>query len=108
MANRGPSSIRRWRKQIDALDTQLIGILNERARCAIEIGRIKRQQKLEIYDPPREEEIIRMMLEQNRGPLDDVGVRRLFERIIDESRRIERLTAERESRQINLRMTNDE
>jgi chorismate mutase len=98
MANRWQSDIGEWRKRIDSLDLQLIGLLNDRARCAIEIGRIKRQQKLAIYDPPREEEIIRMMLEQNRGPLDAVGVRRLFERIIDESRRIERLTAERKNR----------
>ena len=98
MANRWQSNIGKLRRQIDSLDIKLIRILNDRARCAIEIGRIKRQQELAIYDPPREEAIIQMMLEQNRGPLDAVGVRRLFERIIDESRRIERLTADRESR----------
>jgi chorismate mutase len=98
MAKRWQSEFGKWRKRIDLLDFRLIGILNERARCAIEIGRIKRHQNLAIYDPPREDEIIQMMLKQNHGPLDDVGVRRLFERIIDESRRIERLTAERENR----------
>jgi len=96
------------RKQIDSLDNQLLVLLNDRARCAVEIGRIKRQQGLEIYDPAREEEIIQMMLGQNRGPLDDVGVRRLFERVIDESRRVERLTAEREDREFKLRITNYE
>jgi chorismate mutase len=108
MADRWQSDIGEWRRQIDSLDNQLIRILNDRARCAVEIGRIKRQHGLEIYDPPREEEIILMMLGQNRGPLDDVGVRRLFERIIDESRRVERLTAERENRRFNLRMTDDD
>jgi len=47
-----------------------------------------------IYDPKREEQIIRTVVEANPGPLDASGMRRLFERIIDESRRIERVTAE--------------
>ena len=90
------SDITKWRQRIDELDLELIRILNERASCAIEIGKIKRQEKLPIYDPKREENIVRMMLEHNRGPLDAEGVRSLFERIIDESRRIERVAADRE------------
>ncbi len=87
-----------WRSRIDALDLQLITLLNRRATCAIEIGRIKRRLGLAIYDPGREEEIFAAMLKANGGPLDPTGVRRLFERIIDESRRIERLTADKESK----------
>lgn len=87
-----------WRTRIDELDLELLKLLNERAGCAIEIGRIKRRLQLAIYDPGREADIISTMLEHNRGPLDETGTRRLFERIIDESRRIERLTAEREGR----------
>jgi chorismate mutase len=83
-----------WRTRIDELDLDLVRMLNERARCAIEIGRIKRKKKMPIYDPRREEEIIRMVVEHNHGPLDSEGIRRLFERIIDESRRIERVTAD--------------
>jgi len=83
-----------WRSRIDELDLDLVRMLNERARCAIEIGRIKRKRKMAIYDPRREEEIIRMVVEHNPGPLDSEGIRRLFERIIDESRRIERVTAD--------------
>jgi chorismate mutase len=83
-----------WRTRIDELDLDLVRMLNERARCAIEIGRIKRKRKMPIYDPMREEEIIRMVVEHNQGPLDGEGIRRLFERIIDESRRIERVTAD--------------
>ena len=89
------SDISRWRRRIDELDLELIRILNERAQCAIEIGKVKRQGNLAIYDPKREEEIVRMMQRQNHGPLDAQGVRRLFEMIIDESRRIERVTAEK-------------
>ena len=83
-----------WRSRIDELDRDLVRMLNERARCAIEIGRIKRKRRMPIYDPRREEEIIRMVIEHNPGPLDSEGIRRLFERIIDESRRIERVTAD--------------
>ncbi len=85
-----------WRKRIDELDSQLIRILNERAQCAIEIGKIKRRKRMAIYDPKREEDIVRQMQVHNPGPLDDQGVRRLFERIIDESRRIERVTAQKQ------------
>jgi|RhiMetdeSRZDD1v2_1073273.scaffolds.fasta_scaffold1333121_2 chorismate mutase len=83
-----------WRTRIDELDLELVRMLNERARCAIEIGKIKRKRRMPIYDPRREEEIIRMVVEYNQGPLDGEGIRRLFERIIDESRRIERVTAD--------------
>jgi chorismate mutase len=100
MADSKDSDIIRWRVQIDNLDLKLVRLLNKRAQCAIEIGKIKRIQKIPIYDPKREENVIRMMLENNPGPLDDKGVRRLFERIIDESRRIERVTAEKHLRTV--------
>jgi chorismate mutase len=90
------SDVTKWRKRIDELDLELIRILNERASCAIEIGKIKRQKNLPIYDPKREESVVQMMIEHNPGPLDVEGVRSLFERIIDESRRIERVAADRD------------
>lgn len=88
-----------WRKEIDMIDEQLIQLLNRRARCAIELGHIKRRAGLAIYSPAREVEVIAHVLELNSGPLDREAVRRLFERIIDESRRIERVTVEKESGQ---------
>ncbi len=87
-----------WRNRIDALDLELVRMLNERAHCAIEIGKIKRKRNMPIYDPKREEQIIATALSHNEGPLDGEGVRRLFERIIDESRRIERVTAEKRAK----------
>jgi chorismate mutase len=90
------SNVTKWRERIDELDLELIRILNERASCAIEIGKIKRQKGLPIYDPKREESVVQMMIERNGGPLDAEGVRSLFERIIDESRRIERVAADRD------------
>ncbi len=93
MSDSDVQEIVKWRQRIDELDAVLLRILSERAQCAIEIGKIKRRLGLPIYDPKREEDIIREMLRVNLGPLDVQGVRRLFERIIDESRRIERVTA---------------
>lgn len=90
-------SIERWRKEIDDIDEELIRLLNERSKCAIELGRIKRELGLPIYSPDREAQVIAHVEHINPGPLDSPAVRRLFERIIDESRRIERITVEKES-----------
>jgi len=94
MADEPQDEIGDWRRRIDALDLELVRLLNERAHCAIEIGKLKRKRGMAIYDPGREEQIIRTVMAENGGPLDGDGVRRLFERIIDESRRIERVSAE--------------
>jgi chorismate mutase len=85
-----------WRNEIDRLDEQLVELLNRRAVCAIEIGRIKREVGLPVYSPSREAEVIAHVTGHNRGPLDRDSVRRIFERIIDESRRTERVTVEGE------------
>jgi len=79
---------------IDDIDAQLVELLNQRSRCAIEIGKLKRAHQLPIYSPEREREVLERVRRLNRGPLDDEALRRVFERIIDESRRLERLAAE--------------
>ena len=61
----------------------------------IEVGKIKKAQNVRIYDPERERDILRRMKEQNNGPLDHEGLQRLFERVIDECRRIERNESEK-------------
>ena len=85
-----------WRKEIDSIDERLVKLLNARSRCAIEIGRIKRKAGLPVYSPSREAEVIRNVINASGGPLEPDAVRRLFERIIDESRRIERVVVDRE------------
>jgi chorismate mutase len=90
-----------WRREIDEIDEQLVELLNRRSQCAIEIGRIKRKLGLPIYSPEREAEVIRHVLSLNGGPLEPQAMRRLFERIIDESRRVERMAIEREATQQN-------
>jgi chorismate mutase len=83
-----------WRKRIDEIDTQLAELFSERSSCVIEIGKIKRKRDLPVYDPEREREILSRITRDNRGPLDNEALKRLFERILDESRRVERLTLE--------------
>lgn len=83
-----------WRNRIDEIDTQLTELFSERSRCVIEIGKIKRQQHLPVYDPQREKEIFDRIMKSNRGPLENEALKRLFERILDESRRVERIVAE--------------
>lgn len=82
-----------WRKKIDEIDEKLAKLLSQRSQCVIEIGKIKRQRHLPIYDPEREKEIITRVTQSNRGPLENDALTRLFERILDESRRVERLMA---------------
>ena len=82
------------RERIDELDAELIRLLNERAACALEIGRTKVSLGLEIYQPGREHEVLRRVRERNPGPLDGEAVTRLFERIIEEARRLEQIDAQ--------------
>ena len=84
------SSIDEWRIKIDDVDRKLVSLLNMRAQFADEIGKIKEQLGLDAYSPEREHEVVRNILKSNHGPLSDAALQRLFERIIDESRRLER------------------
>lgn len=88
-------SIEDWRRRIDEIDQKLLELLNERSRCAIEIGKMKRAQNVRVYDPEREREVLRRVKAKNKGPLDEEGLQRLFERVIDECRRIERNESEK-------------
>lgn len=83
--------IDRIRVEIDRLDDELLRIFNERAGLALAIGEIKKDLGLPVYDPEREKRIFRRMQENNPGPLEDGAIIRLFERVIDESRRLERI-----------------
>jgi chorismate mutase len=82
------------RKRIDLLDESLVRLLNARAACALEIGRLKREMGLPIYQPSREAEVLAHVQTLNNGPLDDQVIKRLFERIIDEARHLERIADE--------------
>lgn len=79
-----------WRDRIDVLDRALLQIMNERVKCANIIGSIKKKLGMPVYVPSREEDVLRNAMAGNEGPLSDEAVRRLFERIIDETRSLER------------------
>jgi chorismate mutase len=91
-ATPGLEDIGPWRTCIDALDRAIIRLLNERVVCANAIGQIKKANRVGVYDPRREESVIQNVLQHNTGPLSNEAARRLFERIIDESRAQERQT----------------
>ena len=79
------------RQQIDRLDEEIVQLLNVRAGHALDIGHLKESVRLPTYQPGREIAILEHVREVNGGPLDAGAVTRLFERIIDENRRLERL-----------------
>ena len=84
------------RKNINQLDDDLLRIFNQRAALALKIGAMKKDLDLPIYDPKREKLIFERMQENNHGPLDNSAIIRLFERVIDESRSLERTHAKGE------------
>jgi chorismate mutase len=84
------------RRQIDELDRRLVELLNERGRLVEAVGRLKRKLGMEIYTPEREREILERAASANGGPFSRQAVLRLFERILDESRSLERKVAEGE------------
>ncbi|MGD0038721.1 MAG: chorismate mutase [Bacteroidota bacterium] len=90
----------RWRDRIDKIDLKLVKLLNERTRCAEEIGKIKLLLGMEAYSPEREEEVKRNVTAANRGPLSIKAIQRLFERIIDESRSAERITMDEKKKRV--------
>ena len=87
------AAIERLRGNIDTVDEVLVKLLNQRAKWALEIGTVKKGAGIAIYQPDREARVVAHVVGANRGPLEAPAIQRLFERIIDESRRLER-TAE--------------
>ena len=81
--------IAEWRLKIDELDRQLVQLINERARCAEEIGKLKRNSSIPIYEPDRERIIFDNIARQNQGPLTQVQLRQIYERLVDVMRQIQ-------------------
>uniref|UniRef100_Q01NJ0 chorismate mutase n=1 Tax=Solibacter usitatus (strain Ellin6076) TaxID=234267 RepID=Q01NJ0_SOLUE len=79
-----------YRVLIDDVDRRIVGLLNERTRVVENIGRVKREAQLPIYEPKREDQVFANITGANQGPLTPEAVRRIFERIIDEMRGIQR------------------
>src|SRR5271157_6366766 len=79
-----------WRRKIDDLDRKLAALLNERAAAAVEIGRLKRNTSLAIYEPDRERQVIANVQRSNTGPLAERDLRQIYERIMDVMRSIQK------------------
>lgn len=80
-----------WRRRMDEIDKRLVELLNERCKCAQEIGHLKHKESIPLYQPARESEVLNNAESNNEGPLSHAAIRRLFERIIDEARSAERV-----------------
>ncbi len=86
------------RAQIDKLDQVLVKIFNERSHVANKIGHVKQQLGLAVYDPAREKEVLENVIQANPGPLPSDAIQRLFERVIDETRSLERQKYQRRTK----------
>jgi chorismate mutase len=84
----GDKTLDGWRGQIDALDTELLRLLNQRAAIACEIAAIKVASGLPAYDSNRERQVLARVVEKNTGPLDEQSVTDIFSGIIRETRRL--------------------
>jgi chorismate mutase-like protein len=80
-----------YRVLIDDVDRRIVALLNERTGVVQNIGRVKREAQLPVYEPKREEQVFANITAVNQGPLTEGAVRRIFERVIDEMRTIQRL-----------------
>ena len=89
-------ALARCREQIDAIDLELLDLLNRRTRVVEDIGRMKESLTLPIYEPKREDQVFRNVMEKNAGPLPADAVKRIFERIVDEMRTVQRVRMQEE------------
>ena len=95
-ADAAPRELARLRDAIDHVDEVLVRLLNQRTKYANEIGRIQGVLQLPIYSPDREKKVLENVERWSEGPLEPAAMRRLFERIIDEARAVERASAQME------------
>lgn len=93
-----PADLARCREKIDALDLRLLDLLNQRTTVVEEIGRIKQDLKMGIYEPKREDQVFANVLAHNQGPLPPDALVRIFERIIDEMRTVQKVNMARDGK----------
>ena len=77
------------RERVDEVDRELVRALNERARIVQEIVALKVETGAPVYDPRREEEILRRVVDLNEGPIYDASMRDIFELILHRIRDLE-------------------
>lgn len=84
-----PEDVRQRRAEIDHLDAELVRLLNRRASIALDLAQLKKSLGWTICDPERERQVLTQVADSNAGPFDHRSLKRIFRRIIWESRRIE-------------------
>ena len=84
------------RQKIDDVDRRVVALLNERTLIVQTIGRIKAEAAMAVYEPKREDQVFHNVASSNAGPLDNDAVKRIFERIVDEMRKVQRDRMEQE------------
>jgi chorismate mutase-like protein len=83
-------ALAKHRAAIDVIDIRILELLNERTRVVEQIGAVKRECALPVYEPKREEAVFRNVVDHNGGPLTADALRRIFERIVDEMRTLQK------------------
>lgn len=84
-------ALAKFREQIDAIDRELLTLLNQRTRVVEEIGHVKQEVQMPVYEPKREADVFRNVTANNHGPLSADALQRIFERIIDEMRSLQHM-----------------
>jgi chorismate mutase len=84
------AKLEEYRVAIDEIDRRIVALLNERTGIVHCIGRVKGEAQLPVYEPRREDMVFANIAAANQGPISHEAVRRIFERIIDEMRSIQR------------------
>ncbi|MFZ0661821.1 MAG: chorismate mutase [Acidobacteriaceae bacterium] len=79
-----------WRVKIDEIDRQIVALLSARAEAAKAIGKLKRSTDLPVYEPKREHVIFDNVRSANKGPLPDIELTHVYERIIDVMRALQK------------------
>ncbi len=84
------NALAQCRERIDSVDLRILQLLNERTSIVQNVGRIKKEAALPIYEPRREDQVFQNVTSHNPGPLPNDAVKRIFERIIDEMRKVQK------------------
>ncbi len=82
-------SLSSLRKRIDRIDRRLLRLLNQRAALALRVGKLKRTRRQPVFDPQRERRVVRQLLTANRGPLRKPSIRKIFQEILRQSRKLQ-------------------
>ena len=74
--------LKKKRKEIDLIDQKLSNLLNQRLRIALEIGKMKKERRENVYDPRREKEILERLERKNKGPMKKEDLKKIFRMIM--------------------------